>query len=46
MLGSLFMAWWGMRSTFVVTGVLLVLTAVFSAFALPDPAALKEKAIS
>ena len=36
MLGSLVIIWWGLRSTFLVTGALLVLTAVFAAFALPS----------
>lgn len=42
MLGSLIMVWWGMRSTFIVTGGLLLLTALFAAVALPDPPALRE----
>lgn len=35
MLGSAIMVWWGLRSTFVVTGGLLLLTALFAVFSLP-----------
>jgi len=35
MIGSAVMVWWGVRSTFVVSGALLALTAVFAALALP-----------
>lgn len=35
MIGSGVMAVWGLRSTFLVTGVMLLLTAVFAATALP-----------
>ena len=42
MLGSFFMALWGMRSTFIVTGVLLALTAVFAAVTLPNPPKARE----
>ena len=44
MLGSMIMLWWGLRSTFVVTGVLLVLTAVFAAVALPKTIPAHEEA--
>jgi MFS transporter, DHA1 family, multidrug resistance protein len=34
-IGSLVMLWWGLRSTFLVSGSLLALTAVFALLALP-----------
>jgi predicted MFS family arabinose efflux permease len=36
MLGSAVMLWWGLRSTFLVTGGLLLLTALFALLSLPD----------
>ncbi len=44
MLGSMIMLWWGLRSTFIVTGVLLVLTAVFAAVMLPKTIPAHEEA--
>ena len=35
MIGSAVMAWWGIRSTFLVTAGLLIMTAVFAASLLP-----------
>jgi MFS transporter, DHA1 family, multidrug resistance protein len=35
LIGSLVMVFWGLRSAFLVSGVLLALTAVFAIFALP-----------
>jgi DHA1 family multidrug resistance protein-like MFS transporter len=35
LIGSAVMLWWGMRSTFLVSGALLALTAGFAALALP-----------